>query len=193
MEKLKSKDILAINLKYYRYKNNLSQEKFAEMLGSTLPYINQLENGRRKPTLELLDKFAGKLGITSAELITYNENHNIMAKRIDEKNNIGHLPVILNGVNGAVCNRKALCLPVTAVFRHLTLPFAVPSVSPLSWIPPSWMWCEALVGRYSGSRYSFRICVKTFPPSHIHRCGGQTPEEFGVSAYPYPQFPLPFQ
>lgn len=55
------------------------------MLGSTLPYINQLENGRRKPTLELLDKFAGKLGITSAELITYNENHNIMAKRIDEK------------------------------------------------------------------------------------------------------------
>lgn len=55
------------------------------MLGSTLPYINQLENGRRKPTLELLDKFTGKLGITSAELITYNENHNIMAKRIDEK------------------------------------------------------------------------------------------------------------
>ena len=85
MEKLKSKDILAINLKYYRYKNNLLQEKFAEMLGSTLPYINQLENGRRKPTLELLDKFTGKLGITSAELITYNENHNIMAKRIDKK------------------------------------------------------------------------------------------------------------
>ena len=87
MEKLKSKDILAINLKYYRYKNKLSQEKFAEMLGSTLPYINQLENGRRKPTLELLDKFACKLGITSAELITYNEKHNILAKRIDEKNN----------------------------------------------------------------------------------------------------------
>lgn len=87
MEKLKSKDILAINLKYYRYKNKLSQEKFAEMLGSTLPYINQLENGRRKPTLELLDKFANKLNVTSAELITYNEKHNIEAKRIDEKNN----------------------------------------------------------------------------------------------------------
>ena len=87
MEKLKSKDILAINLKYYRYKNKLSQEKFAEMLGSTLPYINQLENGRRKPTLELLDKFANKLNVTSAELITYNEKHNIEAKRIDEKSN----------------------------------------------------------------------------------------------------------
>ncbi|HIS12262.1 MAG TPA: helix-turn-helix transcriptional regulator [Candidatus Onthocola stercoravium] len=82
---MKSKDILAINLKYYRYKNNLSQEKFAEMLGSTLPYINQLENGRRKPTLELLDKYATKLNVTSADLITYNEEHFIVAKRIDEK------------------------------------------------------------------------------------------------------------
>lgn len=87
MENLKSKDILAINLKYYRYKNKLSQEKLAEMLGSTLPYINQLENGRRKPTLELLDKFAKKLNTTSADLITYNEDHFVMAKRIDEKNN----------------------------------------------------------------------------------------------------------
>ena len=85
MEKLSSKDILAINLKYYRYKLNLSQEKFAEKMNSTLPYINQLENGRRKPTLELLDKFSEKLGITSAELITYDESHNLVSKRIDER------------------------------------------------------------------------------------------------------------
>ena len=55
------------------------------MLNSTLPYINQLENGKRKPTLELLDKFASKLNITSADLITYNEEHYIVAKRIDER------------------------------------------------------------------------------------------------------------
>lgn len=85
MKSLTSKDILAINLKYYRYKKNLSQEKFAELLSSTLPYINQLENGRRKPTLELLDKFSQKLGVTSAELITYNEKHYIISKRIDER------------------------------------------------------------------------------------------------------------
>lgn len=85
LKKLKSKDILAINLKYYRYKLNLSQEKFAEMLNSTLPYINQLENGKRKPTLELLDKFANKLNISSAELITYNEKHYLTNKRIDER------------------------------------------------------------------------------------------------------------
>ena len=63
----------------------MSQEKFAELLGSTLPYINQLENGRRKPTLELLD-YSAILGVTSAELITYNIKHNVIAKRIDERN-----------------------------------------------------------------------------------------------------------
>lgn len=84
MKKISSKDILAINLKYYRYKLNLSQEKFAEKLNSTLSYINQLEMGRRKPTLELLDKFADNLGITSADLITYDKNRIIESKRIDE-------------------------------------------------------------------------------------------------------------
>ena len=64
----------------------MSQEKFAELLGSTLPYINQLENGRRKPTLELLDKYSAILGVTSAELITYNIKLNVIAKRIDERN-----------------------------------------------------------------------------------------------------------
>ena len=87
LKKLSSKDILAINLKYYRYQFNLSQEKFAEKLNSTLPYINQLEKGRRKPTLELLDKFANKIGVSSAELITYNEEHYIIGKRIDERKN----------------------------------------------------------------------------------------------------------
>ena len=86
MYKMASKDILAINLKYCRYQYNLSQEKFAEFLGSTLPYINQLENKRRKPTLELLDEFSQKLNITSADLITFNEKHYIIAKRIDKKN-----------------------------------------------------------------------------------------------------------
>ncbi len=39
-------EILAINLKYYRKKYNLSQEKFAEVLGTTLSYLNQIENNK---------------------------------------------------------------------------------------------------------------------------------------------------
>ena len=69
-----SKEILSMNLKYYRNKYNLSQEKFAEVVDSNLVYINQLENCRRKPTIDLLDKFANnlnkyykKLNMTSAK------------------------------------------------------------------------------------------------------------------------------
>ena len=36
-------EILAINLNYYHKKHNLSQEKFAEMAGTTSSYLNQIE------------------------------------------------------------------------------------------------------------------------------------------------------
>ena len=81
---MSTREILAINLKYYRYKLNLSQEKFAEKLGSTLHYINQLENLRRKSSLELIDKFADKLGVSAAKLLTYNPKH-IIKQRINSK------------------------------------------------------------------------------------------------------------
>ena len=51
-----SREILSMNLKYYRQKYKLSQEKFAEKVGSNLVYINELENCKRKPTIEMLDK-----------------------------------------------------------------------------------------------------------------------------------------
>lgn len=37
--------------------NNI-EEKFAEKVGSNLVYINELENCKRKPTIEMLDKIA---------------------------------------------------------------------------------------------------------------------------------------
>ena len=88
-----SKEILSINLKYYRKKYNLSQEQFAEKVGSNLTYINDLENCKRKPTIDMLDKIANginknidsKLKISSSDLITYDKSHITNYKRIDEK------------------------------------------------------------------------------------------------------------
>lgn len=97
-----SKQILSMNLKYYRKLLNLSQEKFAEGIGSNLVYLNQLENERRKPTIDMLDKIADgitnmlknnkndfkdldNLNITSAILLTYDKNHKTNFTRIDEK------------------------------------------------------------------------------------------------------------
>lgn len=88
-----SKECLAINIKYYRKKYNLSQEDFAEKIDSNLTYINQVENLKRKPTIEWLDKVASKmnnnidknLNITAADLIRYNPQHKTEYKRIDER------------------------------------------------------------------------------------------------------------
>lgn len=83
---------LSINLKYYRYKYNLSQEKFAEVIGSNLAYVNQLENCLRNPTIDMLDKISKNLNkydkdlnLTANELIKYNMNHITSFKRIDER------------------------------------------------------------------------------------------------------------
>ncbi len=87
---MKSKDILAINLKYYRYLSKLSQEKFAEALDTSLIYENQLEKRRRNPSLEMLDKLASGISVllkscvTSADLIMYDERKVVKHKRIDE-------------------------------------------------------------------------------------------------------------
>ena len=88
-----SREILSMNLKYYRQKYNLSQEKFAEKVGSNLVYINELENCKRKPTIEMLDKIAegmnknidSKLKMTAAELLKYDRSHKTTFNRIDEK------------------------------------------------------------------------------------------------------------
>lgn len=90
-----SKKILSMNLKYYRQKYNLSQEKFAEVIGSNLVYLNQLENARRKPTIDMLDKIANNLNkfdknlnITAAILISYNDKHKTNYTRIDQRKNM---------------------------------------------------------------------------------------------------------
>ncbi len=88
---MKSKDILAINIKYYRYKSNLSQEKFAEILNTNLIYENQMEKGRRNPSLKMLDKISRNISelldikISSADLITYDEKKVVTSKRVDER------------------------------------------------------------------------------------------------------------
>lgn len=90
---MSSKKILSMNLKYYRSQYNLSQEKFAEKIGSNLVYINQLENCRRKPTTDMLDKIADgmnknidpKLKMTSSKLLEYNPSHKTNFTRVDEK------------------------------------------------------------------------------------------------------------
>ena len=89
---MKIRDILAINLKYYRKLLNLPQEKFAEVIGTSLSYLNQIENRKVDVRSSTIDKFANnlnnynkKLKISSLDLVTYDENRITSYSRIDEK------------------------------------------------------------------------------------------------------------
>ncbi len=89
---MKIRDVLAINLKYYRKKLNLPQEKFAEIIGTSLSYLNQIENKKVDVRSSTIDKFADNLNkyvkpdkISSLDLVIYDENRITNYSRIDEK------------------------------------------------------------------------------------------------------------
>ena len=85
-------EILAINLKYYRKIYNMSQERFAEVLGTSLPYLNEIENQKRNVSLKTIAKFTTRLNaydkslnLSFSTLLTYDESLETKYKRIDEK------------------------------------------------------------------------------------------------------------
>lgn len=88
-------EILAINLKYYRKKYNLYQKKFAEVLGTTLSYLNQIENNKVDVKTSTVDRFARKLQnydkhseINPEDLVKFNKSHITAYSRIDEKKKV---------------------------------------------------------------------------------------------------------
>ena len=88
-------DILSINLRYYRKKYNLSQEKFAEVLGTSLSHLNKIEQKKIDVKLSSIKKYTDKLKnydktlrINSNDLLTYYKDRETSFNRIDEKKQI---------------------------------------------------------------------------------------------------------
>lgn len=52
------KELLLFNIKYYRYANNLSQEKLAELCNLSSRYITDIERGMHCPTIDKIEKIA---------------------------------------------------------------------------------------------------------------------------------------
>ena len=57
------KELLAFNIKYYRYQNNSSQEKLAEMCSLSPRYITDIERGKHSPTILKIEEIARALNI----------------------------------------------------------------------------------------------------------------------------------
>ena len=62
------REILALNLKEYRRKNGLTQEKLAEKAGISANYLSMVEISRKFPTPEMLDRLAQALNIQTFRL-----------------------------------------------------------------------------------------------------------------------------
>ncbi len=85
-------ELLAMNLRYYRKKYNLSQEKFNEVIGTSLSHLNRIEQNKIDVKASSIDKYARRLNnydsrlkITSEDLVTYKEERKTYYIRIDEK------------------------------------------------------------------------------------------------------------
>lgn len=87
---MKLKKTVGINLKYYRYKSGLSQEKFYTLFNLNSKYLAGVERGEVNITFDYVEELAKRLGITTNDLILYNEEHIIKKKRIDEKNKVSN-------------------------------------------------------------------------------------------------------
>ena len=57
------KELFIFNVKYYRYLNNLSQEKLAELCELSPRYIADIETGRHIPTIYKIEKLANAFNI----------------------------------------------------------------------------------------------------------------------------------
>jgi len=59
---------LGTNIKYYRIKCGFSQAKFAEMVNMATNYLGLIENGKKFPSAEMIERIASALGKDSIDL-----------------------------------------------------------------------------------------------------------------------------
>lgn len=77
--------IIGKNLKYYRYKSGLSQEKFYEQFGLNPKYLASVERGEVNVSVEFLSNLAKLLKIDIREFFDPDESRYILKRRIDSK------------------------------------------------------------------------------------------------------------
>ncbi len=76
------KDLLVFNIKYYRYLNNYSQEKLAELSDLSPRYITDVERGLHCPTINKIETIANSLGVEPHLLFINNERDSEIVKKI---------------------------------------------------------------------------------------------------------------
>lgn len=69
-----TKDVFRYNLKYYRTKLNLTQEKLSELSGISSDYLSEIERGKRTPSFKRMDLIAEALNLDVYKLFIPHES-----------------------------------------------------------------------------------------------------------------------
>lgn len=90
-------EILAKNIKYYRKKNNESQETLAKQIDHTRSMIGYFENNKRKPDIATIHKIAHHYRITVDELISLKSSYSYskVCSKIQMKDYIKDMATLL--------------------------------------------------------------------------------------------------
>ena len=67
---MRTREVLAINLRELRQIQNLSQEDLAELAGIDRTYVSSLERSQYSATIDVLERLALALGVKPADLLT---------------------------------------------------------------------------------------------------------------------------
>ena len=84
-------ELLSINLRYYRKLYNLSQERFAEVIGTSLSHLNKMEQQKVDVKLSTISKYANNLSkftkekIDPIDFLSNDKSRITNYTRIDEK------------------------------------------------------------------------------------------------------------
>lgn len=77
---MNSMQIVGLNTKYYRYKNKLTQEQFANKTKFKVAYLSTIETGDANLTLKNIDLIANSFGIKPSLL--FDETTATLAKTL---------------------------------------------------------------------------------------------------------------
>jgi transcriptional regulator with XRE-family HTH domain len=77
--------VLALNMKYYRKKQGISQAKLAEEADITENYIAMIETGKRFPTVTIIERIAKALQRDTVEFFSVKQDDPLRKKTIKTK------------------------------------------------------------------------------------------------------------
>lgn len=93
-------------LKRTRNIYGMTATKMSSQLGISASYLSEIENGKKQPSLELLEKYASIYGIKLSSLILLSENMESAKKKKDGSAFIRQLMVnLIDGMSDSVGDR----------------------------------------------------------------------------------------